>query len=83
MTVRTIKTTKAEADRIIENKVHHIFRSANERIRAGDVIQFLAYKDGKPVTHKINSKGYIVTIVQDSGLAPVQDGWQAVGFRNM
>ena len=83
MTVRTIKTTKTEADHIMGNKLHHVFRSNKEHIRAGDVIQFLAYKDGKPLVHSINGKSFVVTIVQDCGLAPVQDGWQAVGFRNM
>jgi len=81
MTVRTIRTTKIEADHIINNQLHHIFRSNKERIRAGDTIQFLVYKDGKPVAHSINSRAYVVTIVQDDGLAPVQAGWQAVGFR--
>ena len=83
MTVRTVKTAKAEADLIMGNKLRHIFRSSRDHIRAGDIIQFLTYKNGKPVTHDINGKRYVVTIVQDSGLAPVGAGWQAVGFRQL
>lgn len=83
MTVRTIKTSRAEADHIMGDKLHHIFRSNKERIKAGDIIQFLVYKDGKPVAHRINGRSFVVTIVQDCGLAPVQAGWQAVGFRYM
>lgn len=82
MTVRTIRTTKAEADHILTDKLRHVYRSDKEHIRAGDIIQFLVYRDGKPVTHAISGKSYVVTIVQDNGLAPVNAGWQAVGFRS-
>lgn len=83
MIVRTVKTARTEADLIMGDKVRHVFRSSKEHIRAGDIIQFLVYRDGKPVTHSINGRAYVVTAVHDGGMAPVQRGWQVVAFRQL
>lgn len=81
MTVRTIKTNLREAEAICSNTLSVIFRSEKEYVKPGDVIQFLCMKDQKPVTHKINSKGYIVTRVYDAMTAPIVKGYQAITFR--
>lgn len=81
MTIRTIKTNPREADAICGNTLSVIFRSDKEFIQPGDVIQFLCMKEQKPITHKINSKGYVVTKVYDAMTAPVVKGYQAVTFR--
>lgn len=83
MTVRTIKTHSAEADRICDNKIRFIFRNAREHIKEGDVIQFLCIKDKRPVLHKINNRSFVVTEVNDCMTAPVAKGFQVIGFRRM
>lgn len=81
MTVRTIKTNPREADAICGNTLSVIFRSEKEFMKPGDVIQFLCMKEKKPVTHKINSKGYVVTQVYNAMTAPIVKGYQAITFR--
>lgn len=82
MTVRTIRASVEESDRILEGKVRYIFRGANEFFRVGDVIEFAAYKDTKRVLHKNNEKKYIVTTVSNYLQAPVIKGFQVIGFRS-
>ena len=83
MTIRTIKTGCEEADRIADGKQTFIFRSANDGYRPNDVFNFQCYKDGRPVTHRNNHYGYVVTIVQDHTLAPIEPGFVLVNFRRL
>lgn len=83
MTVRTIKTTKGEAEEILANRLRHIYRSDKQVFRNGDVIEFLVIHNHKPVAHKIDDKAYVVTSVEDCMTAPVLKGWQLIGFRSM
>lgn len=81
MITRVIKTNEAEAEKILSNKVRFIFRNINEPYKVGDIVQFLVYKDKRPVLSRINSKKYVVTAVLDNGDAPINEGFLLVGFR--
>ena len=83
MVVRTIKTTYEESNRIADDKQTCIFRNEKEGYRVNDVFNFQCYKDGKPVTHKNNKYGYVVTMVQDSRIAPIAKGFVLVNFRRL
>lgn len=83
MTVRTIKTTEEEANRILENKVRFIFRSDKDCFRETDIIQFRVIKNLHDVLHKIDSKKYVVTAVMDCMTAPVVKGYQFIAFREI
>lgn len=83
MTVRTIKTTEEEANRILENKVRFIFRSDKDCFREADIIQFRVIKNLHDVLHKIDSKKYVVTAVMDCMTAPVVKGYQFIAFREI
>lgn len=83
MVVRTIKTNEKEANHIADNKLRYIIRSADERFRVGEVFNFLCYKNGKPVPHRGNKFGYVITIIQDYHLAPIEKGYQIIGFRRV
>lgn len=81
MITRTIKTNEAEAEKILTNKVRFVFRNINEPYKVGDIIQFLVFKNRRPVLSKLNSKKYVVTAVMDNNDAPVNEGFQFIGFR--
>ena len=81
MTVLTIRSNRKESDDIADNKIRHIIRSASERFNVGDVIHFQCYEKRKPVYHRGNILGYVVTMTQDSDSAPVEKGFQIVSFR--
>lgn len=83
MTMRTIKTTEAEANRIIENKVRFVIRSDRDCFKENDVIQFRVIKNLHDVLHKIDSKKYIVTTVMDYRDAPIVEGYQFISFREV
>ena len=83
MTIRTIKTNEAEANRIIENKVRFLFRSDKECFRENDIITFRVIKNLHDVLHKIDSKRYVVTAVMDCMTAPVVKGYQFIAFREI
>lgn len=83
MTVRTIKTTEEEANRILENKVRFIFRSDKDCFRETDIIQFRVIKNLHDVLHKIDSKKYVVTAVMNHRDAPIVEGYQFISFREV
>lgn len=83
MVVRTIKTTYEESNRIADDKQTCIFRTEKEGYRVNDVFNFQCYKDGRPVTHRNNNYGYVVTMIQDHTLAPVEPGFVLVNFRRL
>lgn len=83
MTIRTIKTTEAEANSIIQNRVRFIIRGDREYFKENDVIQFRVIKNLHDVLHKIDSKKYVVTTVMSSLDAPIVEGYQFIGFREV
>ena len=83
MVVRTIKTSYEESDRIADDKQTCIFRAAKDGYKVNDVFNFQCYKDGRPVTHRVNNHGYVVTMVQDHTIAPVEKGFVLINFRRL
>ena len=83
MTMRTIKTTEAEANRIIENKVRFVIRNERDCFKENDIIQFRVIKNLHDVLHKIDSKKYVVTAVMNHRDAPIVEGYQFIAFREV
>ena len=83
MTMRIIKTTEDEANRILDNKVRFVFRNDKACFKVNDIIQFRVIKNLHDVLHKIDRKRYIVTEVLDCTLAPVVEGYQFIAFREI
>lgn len=83
MTMRTIKTTEAEANRIIENKVRFVIRNEKDCFKENDIIQFRVIKNLHDVLHKIDSKKYVVTAVMNHRDAPIIEGYQFIAFREV
>lgn len=83
MTMRTIKTTEAEANRIIENKVRFVIRNEKDCFKENDIIQFRVIKNLHDVLHKIDSKKYVVTAVMNHRDAPIVEGYQFIAFREV
>lgn len=80
MTIRTIKTTEEEANKIIENKVRFVIRSDKDFFKENDIIKFRVIKNLHDVLHKIDSKKYVVTVVMDHLDAPIVKGYKFIGF---
>lgn len=83
MTIRTIKTTEGEANKIIEGKVRFIIRSDRDFFKENDIIKFRVIKNLHDVLHKIDSKKYVVTAVMDYMDAPIVKGYQFIAFREV
>ena len=83
MTMRTIKTTEGEANRIIENKVRFVIRNERDCFKENDIIQFRVIKNLHDVLHKIDSKKYVVTAVMNHRDAPIVEGYQFIAFREV
>lgn len=83
MVVRTIRTTYEESNRIADGLQTCIFRAEKDGYKPKDVFNFQCYKDGKPVAHKNNKYGYIVTMVQDWTTAPIAKDYVLVNFRRI
>ena len=83
MTMRTIKTTESEANRIIENKVRFVIRNERDCFKENDIIQFRVIKNMHDVLHKIDSKKYVVTAVMNHRDAPIVEGYQFIAFREV
>ena len=83
MTMRTIKTTEAEANRILENKVRFVIRNERDCFKENDIIQFRVIKNLHDVLHKIDSKKYVVTAVMNHRDAPIVEGYQFIAFREL
>ena len=83
MTVRTVKTTYEESNRIADDKQTFIFRSIKDGWKPNDIFNFQCYKDGRPVTHRNNHHGYIATMVLDHTIAPIDEGFVLVNFRRL
>ena len=83
MTMRTIKTTESEANRIIENKVRFVIRNERDCFKENDIIQFRVIKNLHDVLHKIDSRKYVVTAVMNHRDAPIVEGYQFIAFREV
>ena len=83
MTIKTIKTNEAEAQKIIENKVTFIFRDEREWFREGDILEFRVVRNMKTIVHKIDGQSFIVTAVMNWVDAPIERGYQFIGFRRI
>ena len=83
MTIRTIKTTEAEANKIVENKVRFVIRGDKDCFKENYIIQFRVIKNLHDVLHKIDSKKYVVTAVMDHRDAPIVEGYQFISFREV
>lgn len=80
MVVRTIDTNVLEANRIVEEKALFIFRNEKNKLQDGDMIQFRVVKNRKVIPHEINTRQYAVTAVMNHYNAPVEKGYQFIGF---
>lgn len=83
MTIRTIKTTEAEANKILEDKLRFIIRGDRDFFKENDIIKFRVIKNLHDVLHKIDSKKYVVTAVMDHRDAPIVEGFQFISFREI
>ena len=54
MTIRTIKTTEAEANKILEDKLRFIIRGDRDFFKENDIIKFRVIKNLHDVLHKID-----------------------------
>lgn len=81
MTIRTIMTNEREADAIVENRQHVVFRNSSDHYKAGDIIQFNCIKKGRSIFHDIHRKTYVVTTVHNYDNAPLLEGYQLIDFR--
>lgn len=83
MTVRTLRSNKEESDAIVEDKLRFVIRSDKEFFKANDVIHFQCYEGKRPVHHANNKVGYVVTMIRDHMSAPIEKGYQIIGFRRI
>lgn len=83
MTIRTIKTTEAEANKIINGKIRFVIRGDKDFYKENDIIKFRVIKNLHDVLHKIDSKKYVVTAVMDHRDAPIVKGYQFIAFREI
>lgn len=83
MTIRTIKTNEAEANKIVEGRLRFIIRDDRDFFKENDIIKFRVIKNLHDVLHKIDSKNYIVTAVMNHMDAPIVEGYQLIGFREV
>ena len=83
MTIRTIKTTEAEANKILDGKLRFIIRGDRDFFKENDIIKFRVIKNLHDVLHKIDSKKYVVTAVMDHRDAPIVEGYQFISFREI
>ena len=83
MVVRTIRSNEQECDQIADGKLSFIIRSDRDHFQVNDIFNFLCYKNGKPVPHRNNKFGYIITVIKDHYNAPVEKGYQLIGFRRI
>lgn len=83
MTIRTIKTTEAEANKIINGKIRFVIRGDKDFYKENDIIKFRVIKNLHDVLHKIDSKTYVVTAVMDHRDAPIVKGYQFIAFREI
>ena len=83
MTIRKIKTTEAEANKILDGKLRLIIRGDRDFFKETDIIKFRVIKNLHDVLHKIDSKKYVVTAVMDHRDAPIVEGYQFIAFREV
>ena len=65
MTTVRVPTNEREANEIVKGDRRFIIRTEKLNIKKGDVLEFQLYKNMKPALNQINSRKYLVTIVED------------------
>ena len=83
MIIKTIDINPLEANQIFSGKRMFMFRNSSNRYYDGDVIQFRVIKNRRTIPHEINSRRYVITTVMNHDNAPVEDGYQFVGFAKL
>lgn len=83
MVIRTIKANENEAKAIHAGDKRFILRSDKDVFNKGDVINFMVYRNEKPLLHRGENKSYVVTDTYDRGTAPLEKGFQLISFREM
>ena len=83
MVVRTVKTNPREAEEIMQLHKGFIFRNEKDAIKVNDILQFNVIRENRPALHRIETKLFVVTSVDDCMTAPVQRGFKLIGIRMM
>lgn len=83
MVIRTIKVNENEAKMIHTGDKRFILRSDKDVFNTGDVINFMVYRDKRPLLNKGENKSYVVTNTYDRGTAPLEKGFQLIAFREV
>jgi hypothetical protein len=81
MTERTIKSNKWESDHVQKHNMRFLMRQGN--FKAGDIFHMQCYEKGKPVLHSNNKTAFIITLVMDHTLVPIEKGYKLIGFREL
>ena len=83
MTVKMIKATIKEADRIFAKGFGHLFRGTDHVYAPNDIVQLIVMDKGKSVEHISDGKYYRVTAVMNSINAPLEKGWQMIEVKGV
>lgn len=83
MVIRTIKVNESEAKTIHSGDKRFILRSDKDVFNKGDVINFMVYKNARPLMNRGESRSYVVTNTYDRGTAPLESGFQLISFREI
>lgn len=81
MVERTIKSNRWESDHVHKNGMRFLMRQGN--YKAGDIFHMQCYEHGKPVLHINNKTAFIITLVMDHTLVPIEKGYKLIGFREL
>ena len=81
MVERIIKSNRWECDKVKNNHLRFLMRQGNYKV--GDVFHMQCYDKGKPVLHINNKTAYVVTLVMDDTLLPIEKGYKIIAFREL
>ena len=83
MTERIIKTNDTEANHVLYQHQRFIIRSSKEKYRVNEVFHFLLYRNKRPVDNIVGKDAYLITLVMDDKLLPLEKGYQLIAFREL
>lgn len=81
MVERVIKSNRWECDKVKNNHLRFLIRQGNYKV--GDVFHMQCYEKGKPVLHITNKKAWVITLVMDHTLLPVEKNYKVLAFREL
>lgn len=81
MVERTIKSNRWESDHVKNNHLRFLMRQGNYKV--GDVFHMQCYDKGKPVLHINNKTAYVITLVMDDTLLPIEKDYKIIAFREL